>query len=894
MAGTVDLIRDWATQLDYWEEAALEKVAAGTALTEADYQDLLDLFMQDACLIAKPATHRPPLTFPTKLASVSNTAGLILERLFNLRNVNALPAAQEIKFGRQLTIIYGSNGSGKTSYARPLGCAAFARGDREVLPDARKANTNAVPQADIEISKNGANRTVTWVNGKRCAELAAVYVFDGTSINAHLTRPNALSFSPAGLAVLTKLAEVTDEVRNRLRKVIEAKSEEHHFAAFFPGDSWVSREVASLSGRTDVTRLEQAAALSEDDERRIAELGQQIAILKSRNIHDRISALTQEVKDLERLNVQLSASSRALGLDAERQTKDLIAELGIRREEAERLGADQFRFDPFKQIGTDVWREFIHAAKALADAEAQRGTSYPQPGDPCLFCRQALSPQALQLIDRLWEFLTSDAPARFESAQTACKTLVTKFDAVSFSYFGPDSAARRILETEAPELVTAVDAFLAACSTRSRELARALQTEIVPESTGVVIPDMQAIQTAVERRKKHVADLETTDVQKELAALEAPERELQHRHALGGHLAAMKVWIEGQRWATRAQKAVGSTRHITAKYNELFKALVTDQYRDTFQALLQKLKHNLKLTIETRGQKGETVRQIVLSPEAFAQKVAVDKILSDGEKRAVALADFITEVALDTSSNAIVLDDPVSSFDSDSKDAVAQVLAEQASKRQVIVFTHDLAFVYALKVKAKQMSIGVVSHWVRAEHGQPGYVYLDNSPLCEGDYKSAKIARDCYRKAKDAPPAEQERELQQGFGALRASYEAFVIYDLFNEVVKRFEERVSFDRLKEVNLDREVVDRVVEKLGTLSRYIDAHLHSDIFAAEKPTPEMLLDEINAFEELRKTHKDSKKTTAAIVAKAPMKTAAPSSAAATDATSTPSQPKPHAVN
>ena len=72
MAGTVDLIRDWATQLDYWEEAALEKVAAGTALTEADYQDLLDLFMQDACLIAKPATHRPPLTFPTKLASVEH------------------------------------------------------------------------------------------------------------------------------------------------------------------------------------------------------------------------------------------------------------------------------------------------------------------------------------------------------------------------------------------------------------------------------------------------------------------------------------------------------------------------------------------------------------------------------------------------------------------------------------------------------------------------------------------------------------------------------------------------------------------------------------------------------------------------------------------------------
>jgi hypothetical protein len=138
-------------------------------------------------------------------------------------------------------------------------------------------------------------------------------------------------------------------------------------------------------------------------------------------------------------------------------------------------------------------------------------------------------------------------------------------------------------------------------------------------------------------------------------------------------------------------------------------------------------------------------------------------------------------------------------------------------------------------------------------------VYLDNSPICEGDYKSAQIARDYYAQAKNASPAEQEHLLQQGFGALRTTHEAFVIYDLFNGVVKRFEERVGFDQLKDVVLDHAVVEQVVEKLGALSRYIDAHLHSDIFAAGKPTPQKLLEEINAFEELRKRHRDSKRAT-----------------------------------
>jgi wobble nucleotide-excising tRNase len=197
---------------------------------------------------------------------------------------------------------------------------------------------------------------------------------------------------------------------------------------------------------------------------------------------------------------------------------------------------------------------------------------------------------------------------------------------------------------------------------------------------------------------------------------------------------------------------------------------------------------------------------------------------------------------------------------------VAKLLAEHAAKRQVIVFTHDLAFVHELKTAAKRMSVGVESHWIRSEDGRPGFVYLENSPLCEGDYKSAKVARECHARAKAAAPADRERHLQQGFGALRTSYEAFVIYDLFNEVVKRFEERVSFDRLKGISFDREIVEAVMEKLGSLSRHIDAHLHSDSYAADKPTPELLIAEIEGFDELRKRSRVSKNKLAAAVAMA----------------------------
>ena len=51
-----------------------------------------------------------------------------------------------------------------------------------------------------------------------------------------------------------------------------------------------------------------------------------------------------------------------------------------------------------------------------------------------------------------------------------------------------------------------------------------------------------------------------------------------------------------------------------------------------------------------------------------------DAILSEGEKKAVALADFLTEVALNQTSAGIVLDDPVTSQDDEHKHFIVNVL----------------------------------------------------------------------------------------------------------------------------------------------------------------------------------------------------------------------------
>ena len=173
----------------------------------------------------------------------------------------------------------------------------------------------------------------------------------------------------------------------------------------------------------------------------------------------------------------------------------------------------------------------------------------------------------------------------------------------------------------------------------------------------------------------------------------------------------------------------------------------------------------------------------------------------------------------------------------------------------MIVFTHNLPFVYYLKNFCKDNNVDVAMHWIKRgdEDDRPGYVFANNSPASEASYKTTHIALEHYKKAKDMGPAEQERELKQGFGALRTTYESFIIYNLLAGVVIRFDERISTGRLKDIVWDGNLFQKVIDKHESLSRYIEGHLHSDTYVPVKPTPDMLIQKINEFNEIKKQHK-----------------------------------------
>ncbi|MFA5032295.1 MAG: hypothetical protein WC614_04670 [bacterium] len=844
-------IKQWANKLPYWEQFALNKIIKGEELTESDYGKLLRYLLEDEKL--EPLTEeRPTLQFSNDGDTISSSyiGKVKLLKIFNMKHVNALVPGQTLTFGPALTTVFGENGSGKSGYARVFGCIGFTRGDKELLPDITQTHSiTEIVAADIEMFDGTLNKTIHHQVGNQ--EVIPFYVFDSTSVQVHLTKSNMFSFSPAGLSYLTKLADVTDKVRERLNTKIEEYSKPHNFNILFQGESIVAGLIANLKTETSLEDLKQMAILSPEEEQQIENLSITIAELKTKNIPKQLERITQTIKDLNSLINSLREMDEKLSDGVINDIKEAIKLYTQKKTIAQNTSVDQFKSEHFTQTGSEVWHTFIKDAGSLAKAEQISDEKpYPQVDDHCLLCNQSLSREARELLSHLWTFLEGKAQIELDEAQTNLTKKRNELNKIDFRFFDNETTCYRYLQECNPILAKQLITFIKSCCQRRDTALRIINTHTEETIPQILNNEIANIEEIIKTLGIEIEELTGKNPTQEIIKLEQQLLNLQHRQILRKYFLQIEDYIQKYIWAQKVANIVLSTRHITTKHNELFDQLVTKHYKELFEQTLKDLKRPIKVKVTTTGQKGETCKQIVL--ESAIENITPDKVLSEGEKRAVALADFLTEVSLDINSSGIILDDPITSLDLEWRELIASILVERAKHLQVIIFTHDLPFLYFLKKYAEDKEVEIVTHWIKrgGSDNKPGYVFLDNSPALERDYRKATRSREICNQAKDASAEEQQNLLRQGFGALRTSYEAFIIFDIFQEVVMRFDERISFGRLKNIVWDKSIIDEVVFKCELLSRYIEAHLHSDAFTSKKPTCEILIKEIDEFDALRK--------------------------------------------
>jgi hypothetical protein len=570
----------------------------------------------------------------------------------------------------------------------------------------------------------------------------------------------------------------------------------------------------------------------------------QIFDLQSKSPAEALNQLNEAKSDLRTLEQRLADACAILNDEKRAIYRQQIADAAAKTKRAAEEGAESFKRAFFKGIGSLEWRQFLAAARSLAEIE---GESYPREDDHCLLCYRPLDAESAALIDRFWGFLASPALREAEKARAAVDGSARTLAGLQLTFFSADTRVRGHVSRLDPELGREIEQLVGVLDADRIAIAKALSTgtgDITTVAASDVTAGMRGLKEQIDG---DIARLQGQSVAEALTTLEAERVMLRHREVLSQLLPQIERFLADARWA---KKAAGvprrslNPRHLTEKETELFRTVIAAGYRDRLGQECAALDCVPPVELSARGERGQTIRSLVIKGGHRP-----NEILSEGEQRAVALADFLTEVCLNPANAGIILDDPVNSQDHQRKECVAQRLVKEAKSRQVIVFTHDLVFLTKLAAAAEDTGADLLTHWIERDgDGRPGQVSLDDCPATTPQYRTTTKAKKTLGEAKGPAGSKRVRLIQRGMGELRRTIEEIVPHLLFKQVVNRWTDRIIVTGLKNINWDEALVADLIKTYEDLSAYIEGHSHTEEQAGAPPEPKDLEDMVARVDDL----------------------------------------------
>src|SRR5690625_2221872 len=150
-----DKIWEWAEGLDDWQNDLLRRIYEKGELNETDHNEIKENLLATLRALEIP-NEITRLQKDQIQTGISDEDPARIKKLSNLKNVGTVVEDGSLTFLTDgLTIIYGENGAGKSSYARVLkkACRAIKQ-DLEIHPNAFE-ETSGTGTAEIEIVKKG-------------------------------------------------------------------------------------------------------------------------------------------------------------------------------------------------------------------------------------------------------------------------------------------------------------------------------------------------------------------------------------------------------------------------------------------------------------------------------------------------------------------------------------------------------------------------------------------------------------------------------------------------------------------------------------------------------------------------------------------------------------------
>lgn len=816
-------------QQDWLQEAAEILLRKGAAAEE----DLIKLTEQIKTSDGQAITsHRQ---FVELISTASIPIELRLTRIENIQGIENLAPRKPLIFGTgNLTVIFGNNGSGKSSYTKILkNITGKSRAESirhnvfQPIPKHQKC--------DVSYMVSSQESTQEWfVNDGAINNLKGIDIFDSDEATYYLSKESPATYTPPLIGMFEELAKICDSVKSRLQQeqgklttalpMLPAKYSNTDPAVFYN------------SLKPNITTESVCSKLSwlEDDEKNLTLLTNRL----------KETDPEAKAKQLRATKLQVELFIKTLQQATLKYKKDNLNNIDTLREQAEkarRMASEAASVSAgiFEGIGSETWRAMWEAARAYSQASAYPTQDFPVIENAhCVLCHQELSIEAQLRLREFETFIQGKLEAEAKQSEVLYSNMLSSLPLIPTSEqietqceaagLGEDwkQFAKSFWESAGQIRLGLLDKQP---SHQLEELVDFSQNEGILQKYCIQI-EGEALQFEKDSQQFNRAQAE-----KEKLNLEAKYFISQQIEQVQQEILRLKSLKQYDKWITFA-----SSRSISTKASVIADAIITDAYVKRFNQELTSLGAT-RLRVElvkTKAQKGKSLHRLQL--KSAEHHVSVESILSEGERRIISLAAFLADVIEKPYIAPFIFDDPISSLDQTWEEKTIERLVALSQTRQVIVFTHRLSMLGMLSEKADEIHTIHIRQepWGAGESGEvPLYGKKPESALKNLQGERVSQARKIY----DELGQEAYYPLAKAICSdLRILTERIVECVFLADVIQRHRRAVNtqgkIHQLAKISVaDCDLIEEIMTKYSCYE-----HSQSPEAPVELPTP----DELNA--------------------------------------------------
>jgi len=772
-------VTDWFNALKGWQTELAYRILTKN-IEESDIADIITMVKSNVTFVDK--------AFPNFVKSTDEKQIRLLS-IESIQNIESLAPRNPLIFekDKNLIVIYGSNGSGKSGYTKIIKKISGKPRAKDLKPNVYNEGSNG-GKCTIKYTIDGIEEAKEWIiNDNSISNLAGIDVFDTNTGNSYVEGANTVAYTPKCVAFFEAFSRYYSVIEQQLKQESEklVKSLPTIPAQYSATNS--ARVYNALNKNQTESQLASILIWNETNKQTKLELEKR---LKERDPAKSSVERRKQKSEIDKIVSEISEAYSRVNFDAIKAIKGLMENAISKRKIAKDSAQIIASKSELQGVGSQVWKSLWEAARAFSIQDAYQNTSYPNisDGTRCVLCHQPLNDDAKERLSSFETFIKSQLESEATEAETVYVNRLESLPiTISQDVLSSKCSAANLSEEWLDCIVSIWQQIDNVSNSIRQNKEISIDAKFITDNLGLlktisVQYEKEAIQFDADAKQFDRAHAEN-----ELLELNAKKWCSEQKEHILKEVERLK---QVAAYTDRISQC--NTRAISLKASMISEKVITEEYVKRFNNELYALNAN---RIKVELVKGSASRGTITHSLKLkgAKNYSPSDILSEGEHRIIALASFLSDVTGGNNTNPFVFDDPISSLDQEYEEKTVERLVELSKTRQVIVFTHRLSLLGLLNDKCDPSKIQIVG--IRSEHWGTGEV--GDTPLFAKNTTKAlnSIKNDKISKAKKVFD-ESGSETYYPYGKMLCSdirivVERIVEFDFLADVIQRYRRSVN-------------------------------------------------------------------------------------------------------